>query len=100
MTVLGWLLAYWGLWATLGSFIMMIRFPSWCEEWQLVAELSLKQRLSETCRFLSAITLWPREYRLQEFIELFSDDDDDDNQDQNHDDDEGDKPTPQRQKSG
>ena len=85
MKILGWLVAYWGVWVTLGSFVLMVRFQPWCEEWQLLRDATLIEKLQGAWDFLVHVTFWPREYRDQEFMELFSDDDDQDTYDDDED---------------
>lgn len=81
MKVLGWLIAYWGIWVTLGSFLLMIRFPGWVEEWRVIRSYPTYERLKLTYAYLCAVTLWPREYKDQELIESLNEDEFDDEDD-------------------
>jgi len=78
MSLFGWLLAYWGIWVILGSFLLMVRYKGWSEEWHGVRDLSLWEKMVAAYGFLEAVTFWPREYRDQGIIEEMEDDDDDD----------------------
>lgn len=81
MKLLGWVLAYWGFWVTLGSFLLMVRYRGWCEEWQEIRSYPILDKLKFTYAFLVSVTLWPREYRNQAIIEEFLEDEDDDDED-------------------
>lgn len=83
MKLVGWLIAYWGIWVILGNFVLMVRFKSWAEEWQQAREESLTGRLQLVWAYLCTVTFWPREYRDQEAMERFNDEDDDDDDDFN-----------------
>lgn len=78
MKILGWLIAYWGVWMTLGSMVLLIRFETFAEEWQEVRELPASERMKLTYHYFKGLTLWPRTYRMYEFLELMEDDDNED----------------------
>lgn len=80
MVVLGWLLAYWGIWMVLGSFVLSVRFPGFWDGLGQLRELPLKYQLSALVEYILRLTMWPKVYNEGVKFEEGDDDEGDDSQ--------------------
>jgi hypothetical protein len=77
MALIGWLLAYWGLWMVIGSLVMSMRFPDFSEEMAEYRDDPIGEKFVVLWSYLKYLTVWPAKYRLREQAEDDDDDDDD-----------------------